>query len=103
VLCDEQGIGGDGEYFSDNDRHLDPINVFYHEAPGGKYVPRAVLFDLEPGMIDAVRANSSAPPRPPPPKFSSPHLRSLRVLTRAQRTRMEFYPQRLPLSHLGLY
>jgi tubulin beta len=32
--------------------------VFYHEASGGKYVPRAVLFDLEPGVIDAVRASS---------------------------------------------
>jgi hypothetical protein len=31
--------------------------VFYHEATGGKYVPRAVLFDLEPGVIDAVRAS----------------------------------------------
>jgi hypothetical protein len=30
------------------------INVTYHEALGGKYVPRAVLFDLEPGVIGAV-------------------------------------------------
>jgi tubulin beta len=29
----------------------------YHEASGGKYVPRAVLFDLEPGVIDAARAS----------------------------------------------
>jgi tubulin beta len=58
VLCDEHGIGGDGEYFGDNDAHLDPIIVFCHEASGGKYVPRAVLFDLEPGMIGAVRASS---------------------------------------------
>ena len=57
MLCDEHGICGDGEYFRDNDAHLDPINVFYHEASGGKFVPRAVLFDLEPGMIDAVRAS----------------------------------------------
>ena len=58
MLCDENGIGGDGEYFSDNDAHLEPINVvFYHEASGGTYVPRAVLFDLEPGVIDAVRAS----------------------------------------------
>ena len=42
---------------SDNDAQLDRINVFYHEATGGKYVPRAVLFDLEPGVIDAVRAS----------------------------------------------
>jgi hypothetical protein len=34
--------------------HLGRIIVFYHEASGGKYVPRAVLFDLEPGVIGAV-------------------------------------------------
>jgi hypothetical protein len=28
--------------------------VFYHEASGGKYVLRAMLFDLEPGMIGAI-------------------------------------------------
>jgi hypothetical protein len=27
--------------------HLGRINVFYHGASGGKYVPRAVLFDSE--------------------------------------------------------
>jgi tubulin beta len=57
-LCDEHGIGGDGEYFGGNDAHLDPINVFYHEASGGRYVPRAVLFDLGHGMNGAVRASS---------------------------------------------
>jgi tubulin beta len=54
-LCDEHGIGGSCEYF-DNDAHLDIINVLYHEAPGGKYVPRAVFLDLMPGVIGAVRA-----------------------------------------------
>jgi tubulin beta len=33
------------------------VNVLYHEAPGGKYIPRAVFFDLEPGVIDAARAS----------------------------------------------
>ena len=51
------GIGGDGEYCGDNDAQLDRINVFYHEASGGKCVPRAVLFDLEPGVIDALSAS----------------------------------------------
>jgi tubulin beta len=32
--------------------------VYYHGALGGKSVPRAVLFDLKPGVIDAVRAMS---------------------------------------------
>jgi hypothetical protein len=40
----------------DIDAQLGRINVFYHEASGGKYVPGAVLFDLEPGVIDAVHA-----------------------------------------------
>jgi hypothetical protein len=39
VVCDEHGIGGSGEYFGDNDAHLDRINVFHLEAFGGKYVP----------------------------------------------------------------
>jgi tubulin beta len=65
VACDEHGIGGSGEYCGDSDAHLDRINVFYHEALGGKYVPRAMLFDLEPGVIGVVilsrrLANSSA-------------------------------------------
>jgi tubulin beta len=65
VMCDDHGIGGSGEYCGDNDAHLDRINVLYHEALGGKSVPRAVPFDLEPGVIGAVMlsrrsANSSA-------------------------------------------
>ena len=65
VLCYENSIGGSGEYFGDNDAYLDIINVFYHEASGGKYLPRAVLFDLEPGVIDAVRACSRVVARLP--------------------------------------
>jgi tubulin beta len=57
IVCDENGIGGGGEYWGGNDAHLDRIYVFYHEASGGKYLPRAVLFDLEPGVIGAVRAS----------------------------------------------
>jgi tubulin beta len=37
VLCDENGIGGDGEYCGDNDAHLGGINVFYHKALSGRY------------------------------------------------------------------
>jgi tubulin beta len=32
VVCDENGIDGDGEYCGDNDAQLGRINVFYHEA-----------------------------------------------------------------------
>jgi tubulin beta len=57
VLRDEHGIGGGGESCGDNDAQLDRINVLYHEDSGGKYVPRTVLSDLEPGAIEAVRAS----------------------------------------------
>ena len=57
VLCDEHGIGGDGEYCAENDTQLGWINVFYHEASGDNYAPHTVLFDLEPGVIGAVRAS----------------------------------------------
>jgi hypothetical protein len=51
VVCDEHAIGGSGEYYGDNDAHLGRINVFYHEAFGGKYVLRA---SLEPGVIGVI-------------------------------------------------
>ena len=56
MLCDEHGIGGDGEYCGDSDARLGRFNVLNHEASGGKYIPRAVLFDIEPGVIGAVNA-----------------------------------------------
>ena len=36
VVCDEHSIGGSGEYCGDSDAHLGRINMFYHEAFGGK-------------------------------------------------------------------
>jgi tubulin beta len=47
-LCDEHGVGGDGDYCGDNDAQLYRSNVFYEEASGDKYVPRAVFFDFSP-------------------------------------------------------
>ena len=32
-----------------NDLDEERINVYFNEATGGRYVPRAVLMDLEPG------------------------------------------------------
>jgi hypothetical protein len=56
VVCDEHGIGGDGEYCGDNDAQFGHI-VLYHKAQGGNYAPRAVLFDFKPGVINAMRAS----------------------------------------------
>lgn len=42
-------------YHGENDLQLERIDVYYNEANNGKYVPRAVLIDLEPGTMDSVR------------------------------------------------
>ncbi|CAJ0568914.1 unnamed protein product, partial [Mesorhabditis spiculigera] len=56
VISDEHGIDPNGSYVGDSDLQLERINVYYNEASGGKYVPRACLVDLEPGTMDSVRA-----------------------------------------------
>ncbi|GMI27665.1 hypothetical protein TeGR_g1357, partial [Tetraparma gracilis] len=56
VMCEEHGIDPDGSYHGDNDLQLERINVYYNEGQGGRYVPRAVLMDLEPGTMDSLRA-----------------------------------------------
>merc|ERR1712178_677952 len=56
VLLDEHGIDPTGTYQGDSDLQLERINVYCNEATGGRYVPRAILMDLEPGTMDSVRA-----------------------------------------------
>ncbi|CAE8655888.1 unnamed protein product, partial [Polarella glacialis] len=56
VISDEHGIDPTGTYHGDSDLQLERINVYFNEATGGRYVPRAILMDLEPGTMDSVRA-----------------------------------------------
>lgn len=55
VISDEHGIDPSGAYVGTQEQQLDRISVYYNEASSQKYVPRAVLVDLEPGTMDAVR------------------------------------------------
>jgi tubulin beta len=55
VVCDEHGIDPTGRYMGTSDVQLERVNVYYNEASCGRFVPRAVLMDLEPGTMDAVR------------------------------------------------
>ncbi|CAG0895267.1 unnamed protein product [Cyprideis torosa] len=41
IISDEHGIDPTGAYHGDSDLQLERINVYYNEASGGKYVPRA--------------------------------------------------------------
>ena len=55
IISDEHGIDTTGTWRGDSDLQLERIEVYYNEASEGKYYPRAILVDLEPGTMDAVR------------------------------------------------
>ncbi|GAA5831427.1 hypothetical protein JCM5353_005719 [Sporobolomyces roseus] len=58
TVSEEHGIAQDGQYVGhDEALQLDKISVYYNEASNNKYVPRAVLVDLEPGTIDVIRSS----------------------------------------------
>lgn len=76
VISDEHGIDATGCYCGDSDLQLERINVYYNEATGGKYVPRAVLVDLV--SIFQVPAPSL------PLTCPGPVLRITRILLRIQ-------------------
>ena len=58
VISDEHGIDSTGKFYGDSDLQLERADVYFNEANGGRYVPRAILMDLEPGTIDSVRGDS---------------------------------------------
>uniref|UniRef100_A0A8C6DLM2 Tubulin beta chain n=1 Tax=Moschus moschiferus TaxID=68415 RepID=A0A8C6DLM2_MOSMO len=55
---DEHGIDPSGNYVGDSDLQLERISVYYNEASSHKYVPRAILVDLEPGTMDSVQSGA---------------------------------------------
>jgi len=55
TMSAEHGITEEGAYVGDNPLQLERINVYFNEGQGGRYVPRAVLTDLEPGTMDSIR------------------------------------------------
>lgn len=61
VISDEHGLNPCGAYHGDSDLQLERINVYFQEASGGNFVPRAVLVDLEPGALDSIRASCWGP------------------------------------------
>ncbi|KAL8902340.1 MAG: hypothetical protein Q9192_000076 [Flavoplaca navasiana] len=56
MISAEHGLDASGTYEGTSDLQLERMNVYFNEAASNKYVPRAVLVDLEPGTMDAVRA-----------------------------------------------
>jgi tubulin beta len=57
VISEEHAIDKTGLYKGTQDILQERLNVYFNEVSGAKYVPRAVLVDLEPGTMDACRAS----------------------------------------------
>ncbi|XP_070758119.1 tubulin beta-1 chain isoform X4 [Enoplosus armatus] len=57
VISEEHGLNATGLYEGDSNLQLERVNVYFNEAHGGKYVPRGLLVDLEPGTMDSVRGS----------------------------------------------
>ena len=70
MISEEHGIDAAGVFRGETNTQRERINVYYNEASGkdqsmkmkkifmfvgGKYVPRSVLVDLEPGTMDAIK------------------------------------------------
>lgn len=55
VVCDEHDIDPTRRYVGTSHLQLKRINVYYDGASCGRFVPCAVLMDLERGTVDSVR------------------------------------------------
>ena len=49
----------DGTWKGTDDVQIQKADVYFSEAHGGRYVPRTVLIDLEPGVLNAVRSQKA--------------------------------------------
>jgi tubulin beta len=62
TMCAEHRLAPDGKFKGKQDKpddllRLDKIDVYYAEAGTMRFVPRATLVDLEPGIIDVIKAS----------------------------------------------
>lgn len=61
MITEEHGIQKDGTFHTDDasmaDQQLERISVYFNEAHGGRYVPRSIMVDLEPGTMNTIRAS----------------------------------------------
>mmetsp|Transcript_25482 Transcript_25482/g.55829 ORF Transcript_25482/g.55829 Transcript_25482/m.55829 type:complete len:447 (-) Transcript_25482:460-1800(-) len=58
VMAAEHGIDPTGNYVGDNELQLQRMSVYFNQGQEGRYVPRAVLTDLEPGTMDSIRSGT---------------------------------------------
>ena len=53
TIAREHGINTNNLHFEgDSDLQLQRADVYFHEIYNGRFIPRALLVDLEPGVLD---------------------------------------------------
>ncbi|XP_044733154.1 tubulin beta chain-like [Chrysoperla carnea] len=60
TICDEHGIDQTGSFRGESDLQSERLNVYFNEnslSRGSKYVPRAIMVDLESSTADAIRSS----------------------------------------------
>jgi tubulin alpha len=60
LYCLEHGLNPDGTLQEGKSASPLAFSTFFSESGSGKYVPRAVYFDLEPSVVDAVKQGPQA-------------------------------------------
>jgi len=59
IITDEHGLNTEGIPDEDqNDIQSERLEVYYNQASDNRYIPRAVLVDLEPGTMDAIKGGT---------------------------------------------
>ncbi|ROT66872.1 hypothetical protein C7M84_015064 [Penaeus vannamei] len=91
IISDEHGIDPSGVYRGTADIQLERISVYYNEATGGRYVPRSVLVDLEPGTMDAANNSLKGGSSPSHGRAATPSLspESLKARVKSERRRKQ--------------
>ncbi|KAL4744887.1 tubulin beta-2 chain [Aspergillus terricola var. indicus] len=56
TISGEHGLDASGFYNGTSDLQMERMNVYFNQVGNNKYVPRAVLVDLEPGTVDALQS-----------------------------------------------
>ncbi|OIR57851.1 MAG: tubulin gamma chain [Amphiamblys sp. WSBS2006] len=59
-LCGEHGIGADGAFHGEETACNDRKEVFFYQSDDSNYIPRAILLDLEPRVINNILSSPYA-------------------------------------------
>ena len=60
LFCLEHGISPDGQFPQEkmSDTGDSSFGTFFSETGAGKYVPRSIMLDLEPTVVDEIRTGT---------------------------------------------